>query len=79
MDTALRQWLYHFEYPHTRRERKPEASQMLHDHLFWGTVVTVIMVMAFLALFTIAMISGPTQVTTPIFNTQTTWPYSLPY
>lgn len=73
MDTALRHWLFHMEFPHKRQEWAMETSRMMHDHYFWGTVAVIACAVLFVGLIFLGMTtSGPT---TTLPSAPMSWPY----
>lgn len=73
MNTAFNHWMFHMEYPHSRSEWASETSQMMHDHMFWGTVATVAFTVLFVGLVLWSMSTG-TPTATPTY----TFPYMIP-
>jgi hypothetical protein len=75
METALRHWLFHMEWPHARREWKTEVTQMVHDHYFWGTVAVIACTVLFVGLILWGMTTtGPPSTTAPTAAPMS-WPY----
>jgi len=73
METALRHWLFHMEFPHGRRGWATETTQMLHDHYFWGTVAVIACTVLFVGLIFWGMTTSGPSTTLP--STPMSWPY----
>jgi hypothetical protein len=74
METVLRHWLFHFEWPHAQSEWASEASQMMHDHFFWGTMAVLVGTVFLVGWILWGMTPG-----TPIVNPPTVTPISWPF
>ena len=77
METALKHWLLHIEYPHSRSEWASEASQMMHDHFFWGMVAVGACMVFMVGLVLWTMATG-TPTATPTMHTPVSWPFAHP-
>ena len=58
MQTAVKHWFLHFDYPHTLHDAKVECIDMVHDSIFWIMMGSFVLAITMASVFASAMLLG---------------------